>query len=366
MAQRPIPCLFMRAGTSRGPFIAMSDLPAARGARDRALLAIMGAHEDGRQLDGLGGGDSLTNKAGLVAPSSDPDFDVEYTFAQVDGLAGRVDMGPSCGNMLAGVAPFALETGMVAATDGETRVRILDRNTGARIVATVKTPDARPSYDGLAPVALSFEKLAGAKTGSALPTGRATDVIDGLTVSCVDVATPMLLINAADLGLAGDETPDDLDGRPALLARIERMRLEAGRRMGLGDVSKSVLPKVALLSPASEGGSIRSRYLTPWRAHKAHAVTGAICIAAAARLPATIACELAAAGDGPFVVEHPAGRLEVDIAATADDDFSAAVVRSARLIMRGEVMAPASLFEAAGERRRHVPQQSAIEVRPGL
>lgn len=355
MTQHAIPCLFMRAGTSRGPFFDAADLPTDRAARDRTLLAALGVDVGGRQIDGLGGGDSLTNKVAIVARSVRPGVDVDYTFAQVHAVRGVVDTGPSCGNMLAGVGPFAIETGMVPAAESETVVRIFDVNTGARIEATVQTPNGAVAYAGdvaidgapgtAAPVALAYAGVEGAKTGALLPTGRRREEIDGVDVSCVDAATPMLLIDARDIGLDGGETPAEIDARAGLSARIEAMRIEAGRRMGLGDVSGQVIPKVALLSPPAAGGTVRSRYLTPWRAHAAHAVTGAICVAAAAAIPGTVAADVAAThAGGPTDIEHPAGKIAIALetapGADAPSIRRAAVVRTARLLMRGVVMAP--------------------------
>ena len=365
MTQTSIPCLFMRAGTSRGPFFDAADLPADTESRDRILLAAMGSSADGRQIDGIGGGDPLTSKVAIVAKSERVGVDVEYTFAQVATDRASVDVGPSCGNMLAGVGPFAIETGMVPAADGETVVRILDRNTGARIVARVHTPGGQVAYagdtviDGVAgagaPIRLEFTEVVGSKTGALAPTGVVAEEIDGLTVSCIDVATPMLLIRAADLGLTGKETPAALDARKDLFARVEAMRIEAGRRMGLGDVTDKVIPKVGLLSAASAGGAIASRYLTPWRAHAAHAVTGAICVAAAARIPGTVASALVdtaggdVAGSDVVGVEHPSGQVAIAFERSAEDGGvgRAGVVRTARLLMRGGVMVPSALRAAA-------------------
>ncbi len=362
MHQIELPCLFMRAGTSRGPFFNAADLPADRDARHRTLIAALGASPDGRQLDGLGGGDSLTSKVAIVGRSTDPGVDVEYRFAQVAIDGAFVDDAPSCGNMLSGVAPYAIETGMVAARDGETTVRIRDVNGGAVVEAVVQTPGGMVTYvgdttvDGVpgagAPIRLNYRNVVGSKTGRMFPTGQPVDVIDGVAVTCIDVATPMMLVRAADFGLSGIETPEELNARTDVLERIERLRQAAGWRMGLGDVSSSVLPKVAILSVPRNGGAVTSRYLTPWRAHAAHAVTGAICVAAATAAPGTIAagvCE--AVGPGDVDIEHPAGKLRIRLDCIwAGGELvvrSAGVVRTARLLMRGAVAVPAAACASA-------------------
>jgi len=366
MSQIETPCLFMRAGTSRGPFFNAADLPADPTARAEALIAALGSSEDGRQLDGLGGGDSLTSKVAIVAKSARPGVDVDYTFVQVATDGSLVDATPSCGNMLAGVGPFAIETGLVAAEDGETVVRIRDVNARSAVEAVVQTPGGKVSYAGdtaidgapgtAAPIALNFRNIVGSKTGAMFPTGAPTDLIDGLEVTCIDVATPMVLVRATDLGLSGDEASAALNDMPALFERVERIRLEAGKLMGLGDASKSVLPKVALLSAPRNGGAITSRYLTPWRAHAAHAVTGAIGVAAACAAPGTIAAALKAAPAGAgYEIEHAAGRISIRLNAMMTTEglaiASAGVIRTARLLMRGLVMIPETAASATDARR---------------
>lgn len=355
MSQIELPCLFMRAGTSRGPFFNAADLPRDPAARDRALIAALGSGPDGRQLDGVGGGDSLTSKAAIVGKSKHSGVDVDYVFAQVATDGSYVDSTPTCGNMLSGVGPYAIETGLVAAADGETVVRIRDVNGGGLVEAVVQTPGGRVAYAGVAridgvagtaaPIALNFANIVGSKTGAMFPTGRRTDVVEGVSVTCIDVATPMVLIRAADLGLTGYEAPDVLNGARDLFARVERIRLAAARRMGLGDASKTVLPKVALLAPPKQGGAISSRYLTPWTAHKAHAVSGAICIAATCAEPGTVAVALCAAGSrAAYDIEHPAGQIRIALERAegvgGGKIARAGVVRTARLLMRGGIAIP--------------------------
>ena len=358
-----IPCLLMRGGTSKGPYFKGEDLPKDVAARDRILLAVMGS-PDVRQIDGLGGADTLTSKVAIVSKSTRPGVDVDYQFCQVDIARPIVDTSPPCGNMLAGVAPFAIETGMVPARDGVTSVVLYDINIATRIEAQVETPGGQVNYQGkaaidgvpgtAAPIILNFLDVVGSKTGVMLPTGHAIDTIDGIEVSCLDVAMPMMMVRARDLGLEGTEDRAAIDGNRTLLARIEAIRREAGRRMGFGDVADKVIPKVGILSPPRQGGTITSRYLTPHRLHAAHAVTGAICVATAALREGTIAYELAVRPPGnPAVIaiEHPSGRVEVRLetagAGAAMKVIRAGILRTARPIMQGTVFVPESVLGPA-------------------
>jgi len=355
MTQRAIPCLFMRGGTSRGPYFLADDLPADIAVRDRVLLAAMGS-PDLRQIDGIGGADTLTSKVAIVSPSKHPDADVDYLFAQVSIETAFVDTAPSCGNMLAGVGPFAIERGLIAATHGETRVRIFNVNTASRIEAVIKTPGGHVEYEGeqaidgvpgtAAPIFLNFSDIVGSKCGALFPTGASCDQIDGIAVTCIDVAMPMMLIAAAELGLSGYET-DELANSSELLERIERIRREAGARMGLGDVSQLVVPKVGLLARPRAGGAITSRYLTPHRLHAAHAVTGGICVGSAALISGTTAYALAdraSVDAGLVTIEHPSGTLTLKIERGGTDAeptiVAAGTVRTARKLFDGAVFVP--------------------------
>jgi 2-methylaconitate cis-trans-isomerase PrpF len=327
--------------------------------RDRVLLAAMGS-PDLRQIDGLGGADTLTSKVAIVSKSTRPGVDIDYLFAQVDIGRPIVDTAPSCGNMLAGVAPFAIETGMFPAQDGETHVMIFNVNTEARIEAIVQTPGRAVKYTGdaridgvpgtAAPIVLNFMDVVGSVSGRLMPTGNPRDVIDGIEVSCVDVAMPMIMMRAKDFGLTGYENRAEINGNKALFARIEPIRLEAGRRMGFGDVSDKVIPKVGLLSPPRDGGTIASRYLTPHALHAAHAVTGAVCVASACALEGTVAHELAkpdSANPRTIRIEHPSGQVDVLLQTKgkgAEMDVIAGTLRTARPIMKGEVLVPREVF----------------------
>jgi len=358
MPDLKIPCVLMRAGTSRGPFFLREWLPQDEAARDQALIGAIGA-SDPLQLDGLGGGSTLNSKVAIVSRSSQPDCDLDYLFAQVGVGRRSVDTRPNCGNMLSGVVPFAIEQGLIAARDGRTTARVFNVNTGAKIDVTVNTPGGRVTYEGdaridgvagtAAPILLDFLDAWGAVTGSVFPTGRRIDVIDGVEVTCIDAAMPLMMVRARDLGLGGREPPAELDANADFMARLERLRLEAGRRMGLGDVTDSVVPKPVVVSAGDDASSITSRYFTPHRCHASHAVTGAIGVATAFALQGTVASGKArAAGRHALAVLHPGGRIDVEVevdGAGADASVRrAALVRTARKILQGELHVPGYVF----------------------
>ena len=357
-ANRQIPCVLMRAGTSRGPFFLKDWLPSDPAARDQALIGAIGA-SDPLQLDGLGGNSTLNSKVAIVSLSNLPDCDLDYLFAQVGVGHQSVDTRPNCGNMLSGVAPFAIEQGLIEAQDGTTTVRIHNVNTGAKIEATVQTPGGRVTYEGsaridgvagtAAPVLLNFLDAWGAVTGHLFPTGQRTESIEGVTVTCIDAAMPLMILRASELGLTGRERPAELDANAALLEKIEVMRLEAGRRMGLGDVSGSVVPKPVIVSPGDSPDSIVSRYFTPHRCHSSHAVTGAIGVSTAFALPGTVASGLSrASGRHLLSVVHPQGQIDIDVEVAGEGDAAvvqkAALVRTARKIMQGQLHLPDYVF----------------------
>lgn len=358
MPNREIPCVLMRAGTSRGPFFLREWLPADDAARDEALVGAIGS-SDVLALDGVGGSSTLTNKVAIVSRSMQPDCDVDYLFAQVGVAERSVDTRPNCGNMLSGVAPFAIEQGLVPANDGETQVRVYNVNTGSRINVTVLTPGGHVQYDGdatidgvpgaAAPIRLNFLDAWGAVTGSLFPTGQRIDTIDGLDVTCIDAAMPLVMFRAQDLGLSGRESAAELDANAALLERIERVRRLAGERMGLGDVSNSVVPKVVIASPGDDDHSITSRYFTPRRCHSAHAVTGAIGVATAFSLPGTVASgQVLATGVRTVSILHPQGRIGVEVSVQGEGPDArierAALIRTARKILQGQLTLPPYVF----------------------
>jgi hypothetical protein len=355
---RAIPCVLMRAGTSRGPFFLREWLPEDDTARDEALIGAIGA-SDLLQVDGVGGGSTLTSKVAIVSKSAQPGCDVDYLFAQVGVGQKSVDTRPNCGNMLSGVAPFAIERGLVAADDGETTVRVYNVNTRSRIDVTVQTPGGQVVYAGAtsidgvagtaAPIRLNFLDAWGAVTGSVFPTGRRIDRIDGLAVTCIDAAMPLVILRAADLGLNGRESPAELDADRVMMQRIEAIRCAAGQAMGLGDVSQSVVPKPVIVSGGDGPHSITSRYFTPRRCHASHAVTGAIGVATAFALPGTVASGAPAPqGVRSIAVLHPQGRIEIEVTTEGQDDATAirhaALVRTARKIFEGELHLPDYVF----------------------
>lgn len=351
--QTRIPCVLMRGGTSRGPFFLASDLPPDVPTRDAVLLAAMGSPH-ALQVDGIGGTWNQTSKVAIISPSPDADADVDYLFAQIAVDKPIVDTRPNCGNMLAGVGPYAIEQGLVRATDPTTVVRIRNRNTGALVDALVQTPGGQVTYEGdvaisgvngtAAPIELRFRRIAGAKTGKLFPTGQRQELIDGVAVTLVDCAMPMMLLEGAAVGADVTATPATLDANRALFARIEAMRLEAGRRMGMGDVADSVIPKVGLLG-RQESATLGVRYLTPHETHKTLAVTGGIALATAARIPGTVAHGLATPHDGPVRMAHPAGVLEIALELNGEADVAwAGVLRTARRIFEGTLMVPRSVW----------------------
>ncbi len=356
MSESRVPAVLMRGGTSRGPYLLEGDLPSEPALRDRALIEIMGSPNI-LQLNGLGGGHPLTSKVAIVAPSTQPDADVDYLFAQVSVTEATVDTNPNCGNMLSGVGPFAIDAGLVEAVDGETEVRIFNRNTSTHVRAIVQTPGGRVNYQGAAtidgvpgsaaPILLTFMDAMGSKTSGLFPSGQRLEVIDGIEVTLADYGMPMMLLRAEDLDLSGDEMPDELDARTELFAKIEALRLEAGRRMGLGDVSKSVIPKVGILSrPRRSDGTITSRYLLPHKTHRSHAVTGALCVAVASRSVGTIAHGIAAEGTGSVMVEHPSGVIQIELDFDASGNVrNASLIRTARRIFEGVVIVPPLVTE---------------------
>jgi 2-methylaconitate cis-trans-isomerase PrpF len=356
MTQTPVPFLFLRGGTSRGPYFRRSDLPEDRETLSEVLMAVVGAGNP-RNIDGLGGGNAVTTKVAMLSRSDEPDVDVDYFFAQVAVEKRLVDYAPSCGNILVGVGPAAIEMGLVPVTGDETQLRIRAVNTGSLIEAVVQTPGGAVRYDGdvaidgvpgtAAPVAVNFMEVVGSRTGKLLPTGKVRETIDGIDVTCIDVAMPMMIAHAADFGIEGTESQAELDENKALFERMEAIRLEAGRRMGFGDVTDEVTPKIGLVAAPRAGGHLTARYFMPWTTHPTLAVTGSQCLAACALLPGSVASDVTKPIEpAPVVVriEHPVGGMEVMVdyrLEGAELDFiSAGVVRTARLIARGEVMVP--------------------------
>jgi 4-oxalomesaconate tautomerase len=365
----PIPCTLMRGGTSKGPFFLASSLPSSTEVRDRVLLSVMGS-PDIRQIDGLGGADSLTSKVAVVGPSTRPDADVDYLFLQVLVNEPRVDASQNCGNMLAGVAPFAIENGLVPITGDRTRVRIHMVNTQSIAVAEIQTPDGLVQYNGAAsidgvpgtaaPILLDFLDIAGSSCGALLPTGNAIDVIQGVEATLIDNGMPVVVLRASDLGKSGAESPAELEADQAVKARIELIRLEAGKRMNLGDVARKTVPKMCLASPPRAGGAIATRNFIPHTVHKAIGVFGAVSVATACMVPGSVTAGIAqiqarieatAGRSRRLDVEHPTGYFSVEMDIEADGGSikveRAALLRTARKIMSGNAFVPAAIWAGA-------------------
>ena len=342
--------MWMRGGTSKGGYFLAEDLPANPAARDSFLLRIMGS-PDPRQIDGMGGADPLTSKVAMIKKSQRPSADVDYLFLQVFVDQAIVTDAQNCGNILAGVGPFAIERGLVDAQDGETRVAIYMENTGQLAIATVQTPGRIVRYEGdaridgvpgtAAPIPLEFRDTAGSSCGALLPTGSAVDEVDGVPVTLIDNGMPCVIIKAQDVGITGYEDRATLDADVSLKARIEKIRLAVGERMNLGDVKEKSVPKMMLVAPPRHGGAITVRSFIPHRAHASIGVLGAVSVATACLLPGSPAAELAYVPDGKrkvMSVEHPSG--ETTCVMEVDDQghvTSAAMLRTARKLMDGKV-----------------------------
>jgi 4-oxalomesaconate tautomerase len=377
-----VPCLFMRGGTSKGPFFNAADLPADQAQRDRALLAIMGS-PDKRQIDGLGGAHPLTSKVGIVSRSTTSGVDLDFLFAQLQPDKDTVDTTPNCGNMLAAVVPFAIETGMVQAVADTTTLRVLTLNTDMQCDITVQTPmgpdgvrfvadtgDAR--IDGApgtsAPISINFLDTAGSVCSSLLPTGHVkdrikvlpTDKLQGfepfeIDVTCIDNGMPLVLFKASDMGRTGYESADDMNADTDLQTRIEALRLQVSLLMGLGDVRSKNYPKMTLIAPPKQGGALSTRSFIPHVCHDAIGVLAAVTVGTACVLQGTV-CEgvavLQAGAQQALSVEHPTGEFSVVLQAQAADVpggcevTQAALLRTARLIMRGEAMVPAAIWNS--------------------
>jgi len=358
--QTPVPFWFLRGGTSRGPYFRRADLPEDLDQLAKVLCQVVGAGNP-RNIDGLGGGVAVTTKTAMLSKSEEPGIDVDYFFAQVAVEEELVDYGPTCGNILVGVGPAAIEMGLVEARDGETPVRIRAVNTGATVEALVQTPGGQVEYSGdvaldgvpgtAAPVGLNFLGVVGSKTGAMFPTGNRIDVIDGVEVTCIDVAMPMMIARAADFGVTGYETVEALNENKDLFARMEAIRLKAGEMMGMGDVTKSVTPKIGLIAPPKGNGHFAARYFMPWDTHPTLAVTGSQCLASCALMPGTVAegvVKPIPPSPARVLIEHPMGEMEVTLTYGDGPSFqSAGLIRTARLIARGEVMVDPDLMGPA-------------------
>jgi 4-oxalomesaconate tautomerase len=361
-------CMVMRGGTSKGAYFLSGDLPTDPAERDDLLLRIMGS-PDPRQIDGIGGAHPLTSKVAVVSASRTPGVDVDYLFLQVVVDQPIVTDKQNCGNILAGVGPFAVERGLVpAGADDTTRVRIRMVNTGQLVTATFASPGGVVRYDGdtaidgvpgtASPVVLDFsaaepaaesaaEPAAGVGTAAAaatavFPTGNLRDEIGGIPVTCVDNGMPVVVVAAASLGRTGYETVAELEADERLRARVQELRLEAGKAMGLGDVTHTTVPKVSLVAPPAAGGTICTRTYIPVRVHESIGVLGAVSVGTAVLVPGAVGHDMAAVGTGSrLLVEHPTGavgvEVDLDLSVTPPRVLRAGVIRTARKLLDGVV-----------------------------
>ena len=353
----------LRGGSSKGLYFRAADLPEDEATKDKVLLAAMcgvGA-DDKRQIDGLGGADPLTSKVGIVNRSARSDADLDYEFVQVVVGGNATDRTQNCGNILAGVVPFAIEAGLFSADEPTTTARVYMVNSGSICEVTVQTPDRRVEYSGnakvdgvpgtAAPVICNYMETAGSACGTLFPTENLTDVIDGVKVTCIDNGMPVVLLRASDFDRTGYESRDELNADEELKSRLEHIRLQTGPKMNLGDVGGKVVPKMSLIAPPVSGGLIHTRTFIPHVCHAAIGVLGAVSVATACVIPGTVADGIAVLPDkgNVYSVEHPTGEfsvtLEIDYSGRQPEVRKAGLLRTARLLSRGEVLIPAGIWE---------------------
>lgn len=377
MSQLSVPYMQFRGGSSKGLYFCADDLPTDPSVRDQWILSAVG--RDTRQIDGLGGGDPLTSKVAIVSRSTREDADIDYQFVQVVVGENRVDTTPNCGNILAGVGPFAIEAGLMATQGPETCIRVHMVNSGKLCELVLQTPDGAMTYEGgtridgvpeaSAPVVCNYMDVAGSACGTLLPTGNATDVVDGIEVTCVDNGMPVVVLRANDLGIRGDEDPAELNANETLKDRLLSIRLQLGPLMNLGDVDGAAVPKMCLISEPSRGGVINTRTFIPYQCHAAIGVLGAVSVATACILPGTVAeglAQIPISGDSMrLAVEHPSGEfsvsLDVEMRGTLPTVRRAGLLRTARLLSRGELF----LSKGQVEQRVH-PEAGVIPAKAGI
>ena len=353
VTSKGIPCTWMRGGTSKGAYFLLEDLPSSGEERDKLLLSIMGS-PDPRQINGIGGADPLTSKVAVISKSTHPDADVDYLFLQVFVDQAIVTDKQNCGNILAGVAPFAVEKGLIQAGETHTDVVVYMVNSNQIARIRIETPGGRVTYkgetriDGVpgtgAPVLQDFPDAAGSTCGALLPSGKLVDQVAGVAVTCIDNGMPVVILRAIDLGITGYETREELDAHVELKARLESIRLQAGPMMNLGDVAKLSIPKMTLVAPPRHGGAITTRTFIPHRCHASIGVLGAAGVATACMLPGSPAHDMAVLPEGAqklISLEHPSGEtsvvMEVDNTEITPVIRKTAIVRTARKLFEGVV-----------------------------
>jgi len=344
-----IPYMHIRGGSSKGVYFSAADLPEDTAQRDEVLLDAMG--RDARQIDGLGGANPLTSKVGIVSPSSHDDADVDYRFVQVVVGENRVDATPNCGNILAGVGAFAIESGMKVIQGDTTTVRVHMLNSGSRCDLVIETPNGQLNYQGdaqidgvpgtSAPVICNYLAVAGSACGALLPTGNTQDVVGGVPVSCIDNGMPVVVIRAEDMGKTGYESCEELSNDVDFCARLEAIRLKAGPMMNLGDVTQRVVPKMSLIAPAINGGHLHTRTFIPHTCHAAIGVLGAVSVATAGILSGSVAdgmVDVPTGSSKKLSIEHPSGEFSVELGLDEQGDVvKAGLLRTARLLSKGEL-----------------------------
>lgn len=359
--QRAIPCSVLRGGTSKGLYFLASELPSDGATRDRVLLAVMGS-PDAREIDGMGGGHPLTSKVAVIKKSIRSGIDVDYLFLQVWPDRAEVSERQNCGNILAGVAPFAIESGLIKPESDVTLVKIYMENTDSVATAEVQTPEGLVSYEGSAhidgvpgthaPIHLNFEDVAGSSCGALLPTGNAVDEIFGIEVTMIDNGMPVVCLNASDFGISGHESPEELEANENLTRKLEEIRLAAGVLMNLGDVKNQTVPKISLLSAPTDSGALNTRTFIPHRCHDAIGVLGAVSVATAAIIPGSVAAKYSGVTNLETAmdveVEHPTGSflvsMELDTSSPELRITKSAQLRTARMLMTGHVFVPQSIW----------------------
>jgi len=362
MPQTAIPYMQFRGGSSKGVYILRDDLPSDPKTREEVLKWIMGAYGDPRQIDGLGGADPLTSKIAVVSVSDRDDCDIDYLFIQAIVGEDRLDDTPNCGNILSGIGAFALEAGLMQADGVEAHIRVFMMNSGKRCDLVFPLEDGKPVYEGdaeingvfgtSAPVQCLYHDLAGSICGALLPTGQACDVVDGVRVTCIDNGMPVVCLRADDFGLTGQETPDELNANAELKRRLESIRLQLGLLMNLGDVTEKAVPKMCLVSSPRNGGHLSTRTFIPKTCHQAIGVLGAVSVATAALFDDSAIHDLAAIPEGmakQMRIEHPSGHFDVQLDLNPNhqgiDIEQAGLLRTTRLISKGEVYVPRSVWK---------------------
>ena len=355
--QRAIPFMQIRGGSSKGIYLHEADLPEKGHARDTILKGLMGAYGDERQIDGLGGGNPLTSKIAIIRKSDRPGVHIDYLFVQAIIGEDRLDDTPNCGNILAGVGAFALESGLVECTADKAKITVYMENSGKLCHLDFPIKNGLPLYEGQvsidgvkgtsAPVICTYEGLAGALCGDMLPSGNICDIIDDVRVTCIDNGMPVVMLRADDFGLTGLESPEDLNSNETLKSRLESIRLQAGPLMNLGDVADKAVPKMCLVSPPLNGGAFSTRTFIPKQCHKAIGVLGAVTAASAACLPGSAVADIAQIPEGDIKqlsIEHPSGNFDVQLTFANGEIVKSGLLRTARLIAKGEAYVSANLF----------------------